>query len=43
VYATKPRNLDELCQRIIEEAVLIEPEFIRNAVSSFYDRIADCQ
>jgi len=36
VYATKLRNLEELRRRIIEEVVLIDPEFIRNAVSSFY-------
>jgi len=28
---------------IIEEAALFDPEFIRNAVSSFYDRIVYCQ
>jgi len=28
VYATKPRNLEELRQRIIEEAALIAPEFL---------------
>jgi len=43
VYATKPRNLEELCQRIIEKIAVIDPEFIRNVVSSFYDRIAHCQ
>jgi len=43
VYATKPRNLEELRQRLIEEAALIAPEFLRNAISSFYDRIAHCQ
>jgi len=43
VYAIKPRNLEELRQRIIEEAALIAPEFLRNAISSFYDRIAYCQ
>jgi len=37
VHAIKPKNLEELCQRIIEETALIDPEFIRNAVSSFYD------
>jgi len=42
VYAAKPRNLKEL-RRIIEEAALIAPEFLRNAISSFYDRIAHCQ
>jgi len=38
-YATKPSyaqtNLEELCQEIIEEAALIDPKFIRNAVASF--------
>jgi len=43
MYAIKPRNLEELGQRIIEIAALIDPEFIRNAVSSFYDRIVHCQ
>jgi len=43
VYATKPRNLEKLRQRIIEEAALIAPEFLRNALASFYDRIAHCQ
>jgi len=43
VYATKPTNLKKLRQRIIEEAALIDPEFIRNAISSFYDRIAHYQ
>jgi len=41
MYVTKPKNLVEL-QRIIEEATLIDSEFIKNAVSSFYDRIAHC-
>jgi len=35
VYTTKPRYLEELRQRIIEEAALIAPEFLRNAISSF--------
>jgi len=42
VYAIKPKNLEEFRQRIIEETALIDPEFIRNAISSFYDRIAHC-
>jgi len=42
VYATKLRNLEEHRQRIIEEAALIAPEFLRNAISSFY-QIAHCQ
>jgi len=42
VYATIPKNLEEL-RRIIEEAAFIDPEFIRNAVSSFYDQITHCQ
>jgi len=32
VYAIKLKNLEELRQRIIEEATLIDPEFIRNPV-----------
>jgi len=39
VYATKPKYLEELRQRIIEEAAIINPEFIRNAVSNFYGLI----
>jgi len=36
-YTTKPRNLEKFCQKIIEEAALIDPEFIRNVIFSFYD------
>jgi len=42
VFAIKPRNLEELRQKIIEIVAFIDPKF-RNAVSSFYDRIAHCQ
>ena len=43
VYETKPNNLDELRNRILEEAALIDRDMIRRAVSNFYDRIAHCQ
>lgn len=43
VFETKPRNLDDLRRRILEEATFILNAYTRNAVSSFYDRIAYCQ
>jgi transposase len=43
VYATQPQNLDELRNRIMQEAALIDRVMIRNAVSHFYNRIAFCQ
>jgi len=43
VYFTKPRNLDELQQRIIDECAAIPPEMIRSAIDNFYVRLAHCQ
>jgi len=43
MYKTKLRNLEDLRHRILGENALIEPDFIRNAVTSFYDQIAQCQ
>lgn len=43
VYTTKPQNLDDLSHRILEEAASIPNDYIRSAVSSFYDRLAYCQ
>lgn len=43
VYATKPQNLDELRNRILQEAALIDRDMIRSAVTHFYNRIAFCQ
>ena len=43
VYKTKPQNLDELRQRIIDESALIPPEMIQNAINAFYHRLAYCQ
>jgi len=34
VYKTKSRNVENLRHRILEESALIEPDFIRNAVTS---------
>ena len=39
----QPRSLDELQNRILQEATLIYREMIRNAVTHFYNRIAFCQ
>jgi len=43
VYKTKLRNLENLRHRILKESALTETDFIRNAVTSFYDRIVQCQ
>lgn len=43
VYQTKPNNLDELRNRILQEAALVDRNMIRTAVSHFYERIAHCQ
>ncbi|KYN17065.1 hypothetical protein ALC57_10664 [Trachymyrmex cornetzi] len=42
IYNTKPRNLNDLRQRIINEFRTISCEFCRNAVS-FYNRLSHCQ
>ena len=43
VYKTKPQNLDELRQRIIDECTLIPAEHCRNSINSFYHRLGYCQ
>lgn len=43
VYKTKPRDLDELRQRIIDESALIPAQIIQNAIDAFYHRLAFCQ
>ena len=43
VYSTQPQSLDELQNRILQEATLIDREMIRNAVTHSYNRIAFCQ
>ena len=43
VYSTQPQSLDELHNRILQEATLIDREMIRNAVTLFYNSIAFCQ
>ena len=43
IYNTKPRNLNDLHQRIINEFRIMPREFCRNAVLSFYNRLAHCQ
>ena len=39
----QPQSLDELQNRILQEATLIYRELICNAVTHFYNRIAFCQ
>lgn len=43
VYTSKPANIAELQQRIIDEIGRIEPEIFERATSTFYNRIAYCQ
>lgn len=43
VYQIKPRDLDELRNRILQETALVDRNMIRRAVSNFYERIAHCQ
>lgn len=43
VYVTKPRNLEELRNRILNEANLVTLEQIRNVLSNFYVRLGHCQ
>jgi len=40
MYKTKAQNMD---RRIHEKAVLIPNNYIRNAMSSFHNRITHCQ
>lgn len=43
VCKTKPRSIEDLCQRIRDEIALIDPDMIQNAVSDFYNRVGYCQ
>lgn len=43
VYATRPQNLEELRNRILQEAALIDRQMIRKSVEHFYTRLAFCQ
>lgn len=43
VYKTKPQNLDELRQRIIDECTSIPAEHFGNSINSFYHRLGYCQ
>lgn len=43
VYVIKPRDLDELRQRITDEIDLIPQQILRNVVAAFYNRLAHCQ
>lgn len=43
VYKIQPRNLEELRNKIAEEAALIDAQMIRDAVDHFYHRLAFCQ
>ncbi|KYN15703.1 hypothetical protein ALC57_11999 [Trachymyrmex cornetzi] len=40
IYNTKPRNLNDLRQRIINIIRIMPREFCRNAILSFYNRLA---
>lgn len=43
VYFSKPRDVPELRQRIINVCAEIPPEMIRSAIDNFYARLALCQ
>lgn len=43
VYKTKPRSIEDLCQKIRDEIALIYPDMIQNALSDFYNRVGYCQ
>ncbi|XP_050307511.1 uncharacterized protein LOC126744196 [Anthonomus grandis grandis] len=43
VYATKPANLEDLRQRIINMMQAIPNDMIQRAASAFYDRMGHCQ
>jgi len=43
VCTTKPQTVDNLRQQILDKAVFIPRNYIRNAISGFYDRLAHCQ
>ncbi|EZA48268.1 hypothetical protein X777_14100 [Ooceraea biroi] len=42
VYETIPQSIQELRQRIRDEAALIPAEYNRRAISAFYQRLAYC-
>lgn len=44
VYKTKPANIEELTNRLLEEARRITPEMLQNVTAvGFYNRLAHCQ
>lgn len=43
VYVTKPQTVQDLRRRILDEAALIPRDYIRNAISGCYSRLAHCQ
>lgn len=42
IYRNRPNTLAELEQRIRVEAAQISPDFLRNSVRAFYDRLGHC-
>ncbi|EFN87381.1 hypothetical protein EAI_17574, partial [Harpegnathos saltator] len=40
---TKPQTVDDLRRRILDEAMFIPRDYVTNAISGFYDRLAHCQ
>jgi hypothetical protein len=43
VFATKPTNLNELRNRILDTVASITPENLQNVRRNFYERLAHCQ
>ena len=43
VYTTKPQDLDDLRQRVVDACAAIKPEMIRSSIEKFYIRLALCQ
>lgn len=43
VYAIKPRDLEDLRQKIVNVCVDITPDMIRSAIENFYVRLGICQ
>lgn len=43
VYKTKPQNVNELRQRILQECQAIPQVALQNSVNSFYVRLSNCQ
>jgi len=39
VYKTKPQNLQQLRQRILDEYAIIPAKYFANAIRSFYNRL----